>query len=153
MTPNTFEVQVLRDDFKTAIVKVTGFYTSSNTSNTVFLKANNLVYGNTSLSSNNYQLSITKIQYAVDSAAGVAGIYWEGSNSNGTILALGTSCCGVIDAPIGNNANGATGCLGITLDGFGGTGSHDDALNFIITLNKDTGYESAYDAYRAGGVI
>ena len=145
MSANSPEVQVLADGLQTAILKVTGYYTGAATGNVTILRANNLVWANTSKPANACVLTISKVQYTTDIAAGTVQLYWGGTNSNAAIYNFGTSVSGELNAYVTNNANTPTGDLGLFVNGAGA----GDSFNFVITINKEGGYANGYVEYNA----
>lgn len=143
MTANTPTVQLLTDQGQTAILKVTGYYTAANDSDTIILAANTLAWANANADSNVCTLSISKIQYASDMAEGFVQLYWVGANSNAEIVTFGTSQAGKFDAFIPNNAGVPQGQIGLAVSG----SAANDSFNFIVTINKEKGFDRAFVAY------
>lgn len=132
MAVNVPEVHLLSDTGKTTIVKIVGYYNATTTGDTKVITANALSFSNTTYQA---RVSISKIQYAVDMAAGSLRLEWQGS-TNSVIAAFGTASSGVIDAYIPNNAAAATGDINLRVDG----AASNDAYTIVMTLNKETGY-------------
>lgn len=127
-TPN---VQILKDDGQSAVIKVTG-----NTSDTgVVVNAKALRFANTSQTC---LVTISAIQY---SSGGSIFLNWDGSTPK-PIYNIGANQSGRIDAYIQNNADTPDGNIS-----FAGTGSY----SFILTLNKEQGYANAFLLYDYAG--
>jgi hypothetical protein len=127
-TPN---VQILKDDGQSAVIKVTG-----NTSGTgVIVNPSSLKYANTSQVC---LVSISKIQY---SSGGSIFLNWDGGTPS-PIYNLGANQSGKIEAYITNNAGTPTGNISFT-----GTGYY----SLILNLNKEQGFANAFLVYDYAG--
>ena len=141
MAANAPEVQILNDEGQTVVLKVTGYYTSSDTSNTVIANTKALMFANTSQTC---LLSLQRIQYATDVANGSVQLYWEGS-SNSAIMNFGGGMGGSFDAYIINNAAAPTGNVGIRTISVGA----GDTYSFVLRFNKEQGYANAFIGYNS----
>lgn len=146
MAANAPVVQILNDDGQTVVVKVTGYYTSADTSNTKIVEPVTLLFANTSQTC---KVSLQRIQYASDVANGTVQLYWEGSSSNTEIMNFGGGQGGSFDAYIVNNAASPTGNVGLRTISLGA----GDNYSFVLRFNKEQGYANAYINYNNYGQV
>ena len=132
-TPN---IQILKDDGQSTVVKVTGTTSDSGT----IVTPSSLKYAN---SSQTCLVSISSVSFSTDS---LVTLTWAGSGSS-VIYNFGYGQSGVMDAYVVNNATSPTGA--ITISTTAGTGS--GAYSLILKLNKEQGFANAYTRYNAGG--
>jgi len=135
---------MILDNASTTIIKVTGYYSGSDSSNTVILNPKTLVFANTSQTP---IVDISRVQHCVDLAgAAVVQLYYEGGTST-AIYNYGGSSAGSLDALIPNNATTPTGNIGLQTIGV----AAGDTYDFIIQLNKDKdkGFANVYNAYNS----
>ncbi len=143
MTANTTTTQLLVDTGQTTVVKFTGFFNAASpvSEDKVVLKANTLAWANANASSNVCTLSISKLQYSSD-VTGTVQLYWVGT-TNSEIMTFGTSQSGEFDCYIPNNAVAPTGEIGVKVIG----AANNDNFNFVLTINKEKGFDRAFVAY------
>lgn len=146
MAANAPVVQILNDEGQTVVLKVTGYYTAGDSSNTVIANTKALMFANTSQTC---LLSLQRVQYATDVANGTVQLYWEGSSANTEIFNFGSSAGGSIDAYIVNNAASPTGNVGIRTISVGA----GDNYSFVLRFNKEQGYANAFINYNNYGQV
>jgi hypothetical protein len=159
--PNVPEVQIIYDDQTKTIVKVLGYYNTTNNSNTMVVQANALFGANNSANAPLPVLSVARVLYSAGLANGFVQLQWVGKNGatgNLDIVNFGSRTSGDWPAympnqlAVSNIANTAlantTGDINLNIQ----NAEPYDSFSLVITLNKENlngGWANAWVAYNA----
>ena len=126
---NTPQVQVIADDDHQAVIKITGYYNSGNTSNTVVLVSNTLFGAN---GSRPCLLAVNAYEYSTSINNGFIALEWVSTvNSNTTIVTSGRFNDGAVNRYIPNNANTPTGDVNMFVSGLASGDSYTLVVSFL----------------------
>lgn len=143
MAANAPEVQTIYDSATQTIVKVSGYYNGSVSTNTTIVVPTALAYANVNQTC---LLQLTSVQYSVG-VTGFVQLAWQGASVNTPILTFAKSVAGEIQAMISNNAASPTGNVVLVQQGL----ANLDGYSMLITFNKVAGYANGIYAYAKDG--
>ena len=136
MLTNAAEIQILQDTGNQVAVKVSGYFTSANTSNTKVIVANTLFGANASKTLND--LSLTGITWtgSITSNGVVSLQYHSTVNTNTSIMNFtGSESFPLYQTYVRNNANTPSGDINLQMIGVG----PNSAYTLIAYFNKEKG--------------
>lgn len=133
---NTPQVQIIDDQDHQAVVKITGYYNTATSANTLVVAANTLFGGNTSLPC---ILAVNSWEYSSSLANGFIALEWVSTtNQNTTIMTCGRFNDGAIARYIPNNANTPTGDVNLVTANAQPGDSFSLTVSFLKQLQGQT---------------